>query len=250
MVSQEQAKSSTTSFGLELGVPGIDGLTATASQEMSTSWSKTLSTIQTAGGETSCTTGCSGSTPKRLYQWSVTFCQKDGCIEHGVNFMGNDIGGQISASSDLNCQAKCFQNRACLFFTFRPSDGACWLKRSSSGRTPESDRVSGPRETLRSCQAGDCAGVAKQMTVNMCDFSCIDKNVPGDYEPFAPPGYNSRSGLCSNSDTWSKRCTPACQKVKDGKPCCPKLKLANHRTVCVPEYLNCGDRCNMSVIMG
>ena len=82
-----------------------------------------------------------------LYSLPLIFVVLDGCIEVNVNYDGNDIPeGLSTAFTWQHCQNHCGTNTECTHWTFRKSDGNCWLKSANDVKTIENDLVSGPRE--------------------------------------------------------------------------------------------------------
>lgn len=63
--------------------------------------------------------------------------------EQNIDYYGNDVGDIQNLPSVESCCEACSQRADCSFYTFRPSDGNCWLKSSDSGRRQASDRISG-----------------------------------------------------------------------------------------------------------
>jgi len=79
---------------------------------------------------------------------------QDGCVEVNVNYGGNDIPEGVSTQSTWQqCQTHCGTNTECTHWTFRESDGNCWLKTANDVKTMENDLVSGPRD----CPGTDCS---------------------------------------------------------------------------------------------
>lgn len=71
-----------------------------------------------------------------------------GCWQVDIDYSGNDLQwpSPWSASSAAGCQAHCAQESACQVFTYKPSDGGCFLKSAKGGETYHEDRISGPKD--------------------------------------------------------------------------------------------------------
>jgi PAN domain len=65
----------------------------------------------------------------------------------GFDYPGNDIRNFFSNSA-LSCQLECQKEAACNFFSFGVSMQTCWLKTTAAIRNINSDRISGPKQSL------------------------------------------------------------------------------------------------------
>jgi len=71
-----------------------------------------------------------------------------GCLkEDNIDYNGNDIPGKSKIVSGVEeCINWCGETAACGYWTYRKSDRHCWLKTSDSGRSENTDRISGTKK--------------------------------------------------------------------------------------------------------
>ena len=67
------------------------------------------------------------------------------CIKDDQNAAGNDLPDMpVTATSAGDCQNRCRSNADCKYFSYRATDGGCWLKTSGDTLAGEEGIVSGP----------------------------------------------------------------------------------------------------------
>ena len=71
---------------------------------------------------------------------------KPSCLEIDVGLADNDIKVIHSVSSWGKCQLYCETEGPCLFWSFKNSNGNCWLKTSDAGRRSHAGTISGAKK--------------------------------------------------------------------------------------------------------
>jgi len=77
-----------------------------------------------------------------------------GEIDDNSDRVGNDIAATI-ATSARDCQAQCYNNKACVAFTFNSCGNDCWLKSSIGSKISAACRQSGVITAGRTTTSND-----------------------------------------------------------------------------------------------
>merc|ERR1719277_2090678 len=84
-----------------------------------------------------------GAIGRRLGDKSTETC---GTVEKGVDFIGGDLRRRYGVFSQLACATRCWEEPACMSYTFAKMQGACYLKRDPQPvRKPRRGLISGLR---------------------------------------------------------------------------------------------------------